>query len=752
MNQSLPPSPSAVPVPFDPSAVASAPESGTVCQETEVSKMGRKVNALLQDLQDASDAIQETPAGRRESPTENRLASVRLGIATSLYYALRTKHPATASHGLRVALICSAWAEQMELDSDQRDRIEVAALLHDVGKIGIPDRILRKPGRLTVEEQLAMDTCAAAGCEILRGSTSDQELLEIIRLSSTWFESRREDDTPRGPELPFGARMLAIADAFDSMTTNQVYRDALSTDRAISQLVQGSGTQFDPQLVVDFSRLLEARPELLHGTVSNRWLHQLRPQESGVFWTGRLQSADRGRSHFRVRRETRFHAKLYNTLKDGVAFVDNEGRIDQWNVALERMTGLKSDAMIGKEWSSATIRLREHDDDQEERRCPVAECLHTQQRVRRAMAIEAPGDELISVHVEVALVKEPTGASLGAVIVIHDLSDRENLERRLENLHQETTRDPLTRVANRAHFDDTLTRFVKNASDGGKTFSLIICDLDHFKSINDTYGHPAGDEALKVFAELLRQHSRDGDLVARYGGEEFLLLTAECDNSAAGRRAEALREALESTRIDALDGQVVTASFGVTEFQSGDSPATVLARADRALLKAKDNGRNRVVQLGLGKMSEISEPEKRGGWLDWLTGGEGKRLRTIDIWTPVSIDLTIEKLRGFVADHQAEIINVAENQLSLKVMSMVTLGGRRRADQKVSFHVVVTLSQPQRDEMPSANVDPGCSTKVHLEIKPVRNRDRRRRELDAALQQVVSSFRCYLMGEVITGS
>ncbi|MFG0255081.1 MAG: HD-GYP domain-containing protein, partial [Rhodopirellula sp. JB053] len=118
---------------------------------------------------------------------ENRLAMVRLGMATSLFYALRTKHAPTAAHSLRVALSCSAWCERLGLSDEERDRIEVAALLHDIGKIGIPDRILRKPGKLTVEEQMTMDCCAELGCEILRGCTDDQSLLEIVRYSGTWF-------------------------------------------------------------------------------------------------------------------------------------------------------------------------------------------------------------------------------------------------------------------------------------------------------------------------------------------------------------------------------------------------------------------------------------------------------------------------------------------------------------------------------------------------------------------------------------
>lgn len=729
------------------------PLSEPAATPVSVTKQPSKIDNLLAKLQAASESVAESRAPRPEQEVENRLAVVRLGIATSLFYALRTKHPATAAHGLRVALFCSSWAENMGLENELRDRIEVGALLHDVGKIGIPDRILRKPGKLTVDEQLAMDTCPDLGCEILQGCTADPELLEIVRYGNAWYDSRRDCESPRGDALPLGARMLAIADAFDAMTTEHVYRPAMSRDRAIAELVRGSGTQFDPSLIIDFSRLLEARPEILQGTMVHRWLQQLRPQDSQAFWTGTqlLDVSKGGRNQEVVRRETLFNQHLLATLKDGVAFTDREGNVTQWNVAMERLTDLPAEAIIGKRWSASAMGMRDSDRDRDdETMCPLQECFRSGEAVRRAMVIEVIGADPVSVHVEVAPVLAQKPGSHGTVIVVHDLSDREQLERRLDKLHQQTQIDGLTRVANRSHFDNTLEALVTETIAGGPTFSLVICDLDHFKRINDTFGHPAGDDALKVFANLLRSQSRDGDLVARYGGEEFLLLARACDNATGAKRAEVLRHMLETTPIEAIDNECITASFGVTEFQSGDTAETILARADRALLKAKDNGRNRVVQLGLGRMSEVSEPAHRGGWFDWLIGTDEVTTTMVDILTPVPADLAIEKLRGFIADHHAEIVKVSENQLSLKVLSGSTPGGRRRVDHRIAFHAVLTLSEAQKDEMLNEKANPGCSTKVHLELKPIRNRDRRRREMKDAVTQVVSSFRCYLMGEIIS--
>ncbi len=280
----------------------------------QVQQAHANVGNLLAKLCDIAPIADESTEPRRDSKYENDLAMVRLGMATALFYSLRTKHAPTAAHSLRVALVCSAWAERMQLQDQARDRIEVAALLHDLGKIGIPDRLLRKPGKLTVDEQLMMDCCPELGCEILRGCTIDHELLEIVRYCNTWFEGRRGDESPQGAALPLGSRMLSIVGAFDSMTTDHVYRSALSRERALGELVRGSGVQFDPNLVSDFCRMLEDRPEMLQEAVVSRWLVQLQPNASAGLWQGSL-GGNSAPSAQTVRLESLFFGQLMRMWK-----------------------------------------------------------------------------------------------------------------------------------------------------------------------------------------------------------------------------------------------------------------------------------------------------------------------------------------------------------------------------------------------------------------------------------------------------
>ena len=129
-------------------------------------------------------------------------------------------------------------------------------------------------------------------------------------------------------------------------------------------------------------------------------------------------------------------------------------------------------------------------------------------------------------------------------MLFHDASSETSLEQRCQSLHEKATKDPLTQVANRAEFDRVHAMFVAAHQQQQVPCSLMMCDLDRFKQVNDTYGHQAGDEVIKSLASLLKSSCRPGDLVARYGGEEFVVLCADCDNATAARRAEQIRKAL----------------------------------------------------------------------------------------------------------------------------------------------------------------------------------------------------------------
>lgn len=167
-----------------------------------------------------------------------------------------------------------------------------------------------------------------------------------------------------------------------------------------------------------------------------------------------------------------------------------------------------------------------------------------------------------------------------------------------DEVEQLSLTDALTQLPNRRHFDAIMAHELESAVRGETPLAVLLLDLDRFKAINDTHGHPQGDVLLQQVAATLSANVRAADAIARWGGEEFAVLAAGTDLAGATELAERLRRAVEQmTPPDGLPG--VTLSAGVAEWRAGESAAGLVGRADEALYRAKDEGRDRVVVAGV---------------------------------------------------------------------------------------------------------------------------------------------------------
>ncbi len=172
---------------------------------------------------------------------------------------------------------------------------------------------------------------------------------------------------------------------------------------------------------------------------------------------------------------------------------------------------------------------------------------------------------------------------------------RAELEKSLAIIKEMSIRDDLTGVYNRRHLMELLEHEYHRISRGGAHFSVAMLDIDHFKSVNDTYGHLTGDEVLKAASDVIRKSLRSADFCGRYGGEEFLLVMTQTNINGALLCAERIRSTIEQSRFPSLGPNFkVTVSLGVTEFTGKEDIPTMIARADKALYHAKESGRNRV--------------------------------------------------------------------------------------------------------------------------------------------------------------
>ena len=701
-----------------------------------------ELHGLLRELEAVTAASHTLPPVFGEA-IDDQLVQIRLGVAASLFAALQCKNAAVAGHSLRVALSCSGWASEMALPEADRDAIEVAALLHDIGVIGTPDRILLKPGTLDPDESNVMNQSRKMSLDILCRSCSLPQVLEIVENIAAWYDGSRRDMPHGGQQIPLGARMIAIAEAFDAMTTDHVYRPARPRERAMAELFECSGTQFDPELVHRFVEFQQGDQTSIRYEVAHRWLRSLEPELVDSYWNSNTPLVSKKKQTTGVL----FQDRLLDSMYDAVVFVDAGGRVVLWNRGTERLTGIAGVSVCGEMWNPELLRLSDEKGAPiSEADCPVHTAIHCGAQSLRRLTILGRGQCPVAVDTHVIPVINEHGISEGTILLLHDASSETSLEQRCQSLHEKATKDPLTQVANRAEFDRVHAMFVMAHQQQQVPCSLLMCDLDRFKSVNDTYGHQAGDEVIKCLASLLKSSCRPGDLVARYGGEEFVLLYADCDNGFAIRRAEQVRKAFGEIPQSKMDGRVTTVSFGVTEIQPGDTPETMLRRADRALLTAKTQGRNCVVQLGSGsdrRERTPSSPTSRR-----LGAGNPKRLLEQVLVTPVPIKITIEKLRGFVADHQAKIVSIEGNQMQLVIEDLSTSRLRRLTDRCTGLLVDLSFEEEHLQKNRSGNQPPSggsTRTKIQITVRSRKSRDRRREETIKHARNILMSFRSYLM-------
>jgi diguanylate cyclase (GGDEF)-like protein len=195
-------------------------------------------------------------------------------------------------------------------------------------------------------------------------------------------------------------------------------------------------------------------------------------------------------------------------------------------------------------------------------------------------------DELLEARVE-----ERTRELNRALIEIGDLAAQ--LNESLRQVEHLAITDALTETYNRRKFDEAVSAEHLRAERNEDPFALIMFDIDHFKQVNDNFGHSTGDLVLKLLCRLVRGLIRQGDLLIRWGGEEFLLLLPQTGIEEAGPLAERIRLEVEQNEFT-LAGRI-TISLGVAQFQPGDSVDSLMKRVDNSLYKAKRNGRNRVI-------------------------------------------------------------------------------------------------------------------------------------------------------------
>jgi diguanylate cyclase (GGDEF)-like protein len=524
---------------------------------------------------------------------------LHLGNLRALSSALSAKDHYTLGHAARVAGYMVLLGRELGWPQELIDQIEEAAYLHDVGKIGISDRVLLTAAPLNAREWELMRQHPAISADILE-PLFDAELVAGVRHHHERYGGGGYPDGFAGDDIPLIARAMCVADAYDAMSYRRPYRDPLTYPECREELTRCRGTQFDPAMVDAFLRVLDRLDEL-----------RKRAQAVAAQAAARVDPADHGAVAEAMRADLPEYHRIAGVLDE--VLIDNPGA--RFLVTL---------AMVGDQIQIVVDPTRPEDE---------ADWSPPGEEVAGAGELAAdfagqPLDQNV-VYVDRFGVwvygTAPIRDAEGRIIALASADippESRSLETRasgssvkqsfasmLHTTAEQLTRarldaitDYLTGLYNHRYLHERLHEEIERAREGGTPLSLLFLDIDQFKDFNDLYGHSVGDTALRAVAAAIDGSVRRVDLAARYGGEEFVVVLVDTDAGGALEAAERIRAAISAMTI-APGVHSISVSVGVATFpDDAGFKEELIDKADWAMYMAKRSGRNRVSAFSSGQL------------------------------------------------------------------------------------------------------------------------------------------------------
>jgi len=558
-----------------------------------------------------------------------QIASLNMRTIEALALAIEAKDHTTHTHLQRVRTYAVEMARELNLGEEQIEALRAAALLHDIGKLAVPEQIINKPGKLTPEEFEKMKVHPIVGAEILERVAFPYPVAPIVRSHHERWDGSGYPEGLAGEEIPMGARILAAVDCLDALASHRQYRPALPLAEAMEKVKEKAGSWFDPQIVsilenrfIELERMAQMSEDTAatmglsrsvrveRGIAPAAGFERTEPTHGGVenadFLTSIASARQEAQTMFELSQDLGVSLSLSETLSvlsmrlrkmipyDSIAvFVNRNGWLLPELVSGDNFRPLSSlkirvgEGLCG--WVAQNSKPIVNGNPEVE----VGFMTDPSKQTPLKSALVVPLEGLNGVVGVLAMYQATRDAFtpdhlriLLAVASKVALSVENALK--YQQAESSATTDYLTGLPNARSLFVHLAQEVARCRRMKSSLAVLVCDIDGFKQINDSYGHLEGDKLLREFTTRLKDVCRGYDYVARMGGDEFVITAPGLTAEAAKEKADRLNQAaIESSRY-ICGRDLITLSVGMA-FCPEDSydVERLLAEADRRMYSMK---------------------------------------------------------------------------------------------------------------------------------------------------------------------
>ena len=566
------------------------------------------------------------------------IASLNMRTIEALALAIEAKDHTTHTHLQRVRTYAVEMAKELNLGPDQIEALRAAALLHDIGKLAVPEQIINKPGRLTPEEFEKMKVHPLVGAEILERVAFPYPVAPIVRSHHERWDGTGYPEGLSGEDIPIGARILAVVDCLDALASHRQYRPALPLIEAMAKVKEKSGSWFDPHVVeiierryVELERMAQMTEETLgaqslsktvkveRGLAPATGFERTESTQAGLenadFLTSIASARQEAQTMFELSQDLGVSLSLSETLSVLSMRLRRMIPYDSIAVYVNRNGWLLPELVSGENFrllSALKIRVGEGLCGWVAENCkpivngnPHVEAGYTVDPAKHSTlqsALVVPLEGLNGVVGVIAMYQTSRDAFtpdhlriLLAVASKVAMSVENALK--YQQAESSATTDYLTGLPNARSLFVHLAQEVARCRRTKSSLAVMVCDIDGFKQINDSFGHLEGDKLLREFSARLKEVCRGYDYVARMGGDEFVITAPGLTPEAATEKAERLNQAAIESGRNVCGRDIISLSVGMTFCpEDGFDVERLLADADRRMYSMKQSHHSKTAE------------------------------------------------------------------------------------------------------------------------------------------------------------